>query len=296
MKKILLFGMMIFCATNVLAFGSGRSRSSHHSTGVNSIGVHISSDSSPCPKNQELLDDVCVDKCPEGVTRSTRDRSCSICVNENVYLSYKSEPCSTETPKDMGCRSNDDCEEDEFCQIDGVWTSSNCSEITEGSCQPVGALSGPIEIEGLGSVVASKTAMTWWSADNWCKAQGKSLIDVSELGCHNDDGLVTDWHSGRVYCCASEQNCDNEGKGWGSYWNWNVIKSGYEDTVNTLYSPVVINLRKALMNVLGGNRYMWIYSGCIDLRGCTAYRLELLNGWLHNPIRNGSTWDYAVCK
>jgi len=294
MKKVLLFSIAILITTSVFAFGGGgKSRQTYHGKGVTSVGVHISSDSSPCPKNQELLDDVCVDKCPEGVTRSTRDGSCSICVNKNVYLPYKEDPCSTETPEDMGCRSNDDCPAGEFCKLEGVWSGMvNCSLVTGGECAPIGNFVGPVDVPDFGSVVVSNTSMTWWAADNWCKAQGKTLIDVKLLECYkNGTELITTDVTGnpQSICCREGQDCGS----WGGYWSGSTLKEETAELARSLYSPIAIALRQALYSKLNVSQWeLWLGFG-LGSRGCTGIRWAMPGGSLVPPIL--SYEEEALC-
>ena len=107
------------------------------------------------------------------------------------------------------CATNADCTEPNmYCHISATfaYSETSCFKNYSGTCVAIGSKE-EATIEGLGTVYKSSSSdMTWWSAKNWCAAQGKRLISADHLGCYrNTDG--TRPHSGinRGYCCAQYQ-------------------------------------------------------------------------------------------
>ncbi len=55
--------------------------------------------------------------------------------------------------------------------------------------------------------------MSWWSARNWCEAQGTRLLDISgnRLGCYQSDGITPFGDKTTGSCCAEGQaKCGND--------------------------------------------------------------------------------------
>ena len=132
-----------------------------------------------CPTGQEVCGQKC---CPKGQMCSSGTGGCVDVTGE--------------------CATNADCTEpNTYCKI----SADNCyGANARGTCEDI---EGKEEatIEGW-TVYKSNGYMTWWSAKNWCAAQGKRLISADHLGCYrNTDG--TRPHSGinRGYCCAQYQ-------------------------------------------------------------------------------------------
>ncbi len=154
------------------------------------------------------------------------------------------------------CKENTDCAQGEFCKI----ISENDSSPVGGECTPVGVGTN-LQIPGLVNIIKGPENVTWWSANNWCKAQGKSLIDISRFDCYQSgtenkltEAQATEKQSG---CCAKGQECD--GITYAQYWDWNYgnfysLKPEYEDIVRTQYSPILNSIREIGLN------YVWTNS------------------------------------
>ncbi len=115
-----------------------------------------------------------------------------VCDNGNVYLSYMDDPCSTDTPDDMECTKNSDCDDGEFCLLASN-QSGNDILPHFGNCEPIGAVSVS---NGLLST-SEVTYWSWWSAENWCKAQGTRLAKINDI-----DNLLD-------YCPKDEEDPDS---------------------------------------------------------------------------------------
>ena len=109
------------------------------------------------------------------------------------------------------CRSNNDCQQgEEFCNIiatnyDEVlvpdWVCdvahADCSQgerstyvlaTAIGTCTPIGVYTESKAnsklTQLLGKTRKSDFDLSWWAAENWCKAQGMRLLDVRQLACY----------------------------------------------------------------------------------------------------------------
>ncbi len=126
-----------------------------------------------------------------------------ICENGNVYLSYMTDPCATETPQDMQCRKNSDCENGYFCNLT---SSDSALKPDAGVCNKL--ISG----QKLGSYLKGPQ-LTWWGAQNWCKAHGMNLTSLSELGM-----TISAKDCTKTACTGI--NWTNLKNQLGSYWFW----------------------------------------------------------------------------
>ena len=277
MKKVFLLGTMLGVASAALAFGgmfNHGSKSTTYKGGVNAIGVHFGGEKSPDSKGDAT------EVCAEGVLKD-RFGHCNICENGNVYLSYMDDPCGTETEMEGDCVSNADCESDEFCNLqDPSW---NCEKPEIGVCQKIGDKQ-EATINGLGDVILSSNdpenySFTWWAADNWCKAQGKNLIKMTDLGCYisGTENLISkDTLSDYAVCCAQGQTCN--------WYEWE------NETVN--YSPILIDLVQKI-----GRPKFWTLENGSDCSAGTVYVSgPYIIMW---DIRSNNTEDglhYALCK
>lgn len=283
MKKFLLLGT-IFVATTAFAFGGifgGGGHKSSHSGGVDAIGVHINGKDKanidilePCPDGLERNTDGTCTVCANGnVYLSYMDDPCGTdtpmnqkeCeVGSDCLEGTGSETCCVDgkcragispfnedlyvcPPVDKkSCKSNKDCESGEFCNVmystwdDDLPTVGTCTDIGEKDVDYVDA-----EIDGLGMVRRSNAWLTWFAAENWCKAQGKNLISVEKFGCYlyQDETtsiLASEGLGMSGQCCQEGINCDP----WNEKWNENNIKPEYEASVIHDYSPILISLYK----------------------------------------------------
>lgn len=254
----------------------GGHKSSTYKGGVDAIGIHINGkgkaniDIRTCDSaTEELVGTECLPKCADGLERNT-DNSCTICKNKNVYLSYMDDPCETETPMNQipcsegddgcciassnfcrahmeessgnnicptetakSCTSNKDCESGEFCNLMSAYWE--CDKPDTGTCMLANAYLD-VEINGLGKVRASEHVMTWWAAENWCKAHKMSLIDISAFNCYEQgtENLVVAGTDYNGSCCANGQECDGD-----------YPEDLYDDNIDwSHYSSITLALRR----------------------------------------------------
>jgi len=298
MKKISIV-LLLLVSTSAFAFGGGggggRTRRFYERHGgVDAIGVHVhgggnQADIGLCADDEELVGDQCLKKCAEGLERNTDD-TCTVCTNGNVYLSYNTNPCGTEISGFTGCKSNKECGEGEFCNL---IIGYDCYYPTSGTCQSVTSTGyTDATIEGLGNVRRSGYSynnpniwvnyMTWWAAENWCKAQRKSLIDISKFGCYksNTNTLVTEGSHYDNFCCASGQACNNDPLG------------GYTDVK---YSTTL----RALESAFGHeNTFFWTASNYNSNDSCQLFIVGTDNYYVFGDSRDNPMGGYysALCK
>ena len=183
-----------------------------------------------CPTGQE----VCGQKCCEEGQMCSSDWDGGQCVDVSGN-------CAT----NADCKDADgNVDKTKYCKI----TAGNCyGANARGTCEKLGGKS-EATIEGLGTVYRSNSTMTWWSAKNWCEAQGKRLISVSDLQC---DHLSEETYG---YCCKDSGSCSS-----------NI----------TTQSAIMQALRRKWSEGL-----VWTntsYSSCIAF-GVNLYRRTVLNG------------------
>ena len=104
------------------------------------------------------------------------------------YFGDVSGVCNTDENEDTACTQNSDCCGGTFCAFQNP---GEC-ERGDGICLSVDVF-GPetktITVNGVQSEWLHSTRkyenkyITWWSAQNWCQAQGKQLAKRGDLGC-----------------------------------------------------------------------------------------------------------------
>lgn len=269
-----LFGICAVCflitSTEILAFGGGGEHKDRtrelYKRGVDAIGVHINGDT--CADDEELIDGKCFKKCDNGLEHNT-DGSCTICSNGNVYLSYMSAPCETETSMtpDSNCKSNKDCSVGEFCNLSNnipICQKPNDEEICKkpnvGLCTLLDTVT-PYIYDGK-NLIRSSNHMTWWAAENWCKANNKNLIALASTGM-DDLGEYFYEHG----CCAQYPGMECQNVDWSK-------------------------LYQTFFDIFEDENYWWTQD---DYSTGVAYFV----GWGHvgcNGRRNNAKYKYAMCE
>ena len=139
---------------------------------------------SPTGGTTEPTDPACEGvECPEGTT-------CGVAGN-----------CIAEKTTDETCSKNSDC--DKWCEDNGKGVACYCSinaESTDDDSACYNNFTGVCAVatpKSKGGYVANSDPVTWWSAVNFCKAHGKSLVSLADLG-------ITDGYQDDAYCEGSE--------------------------------------------------------------------------------------------
>ena len=133
----------------------------------------------------------------------------------NCNIGWTGDNCSVTLPS---CEGNSDCEEGYFCKY--MAYNSSCSAATgPGECVKISNFRG-----GSKNGYIWSNAMTWWSAQNFCDAQGKHMVSLSDFNCpYTVDQYKSS--SGQRYCCSTAGNSINSG-----------CDGSYSSTIETLRS------------------------------------------------------------
>jgi len=108
------------------------------------------------------------------------------------------------------CLSNADCCGGSFC-----WFANNsdCKEAGIGQCKKVSdfvpSTATAATTTAAGKTWIRSTGMNWWSAQNWCQAQGRKPANRADIGC--GDNLSS------TYCTQSGTVLEAIQEKWGDY-------------------------------------------------------------------------------
>ena len=123
---------------------------------------------------------------PNGVLYDGQNTDICNDINDVIlYFGDVSKQCTDNVGKD--CTSNADCCYGSFCWYPN---DSDCYEAGMGQCKKVSDFT-PSTAEAATTTAAGKTwirskdYMNWWSAQNWCEAQGKKPVSRADIGCGN---------------------------------------------------------------------------------------------------------------
>ena len=131
-------------------------------------------------------------------------------------------------------------------------------------------------------------SMNWWSANNWCQAQEKQLINVEDMNCYRGGtALVKGGETGSIYCCKSGQTC----KAWGQFWNGKEIVDGKAEEI-AKYSDKMVALKRTL------GEYFWTASPIganASQNSCYVFRVAIAAGTVYHCTRS-SGYPNALCQ
>ena len=183
--------------------------------------------------------------------------------------------CTKDAPTAMGCA--------------GITNPTECAKA--GTCTLVGNIT-KFNLTDMGPVVLCPS-MNWWSADNWCKAIGKSLIDVEKLQVYkNGQTLVTEGSSGDTAACAKGKACTSWGEGVAAnaVWKGNSgadartltdARDANGELYRTKYSPALLDLAQKYR---GSIHWFWTASNLGD-SGCYTWAVRLFYGTMYNRVK-----------
>ena len=172
-----------------------------------------------------------------------------ICGAENDIVLYFGDTSAQCNKPDEGedytkCLSNADCCGGEFCAFENP---VNCTDKGAGTCLLIsdfGSESGDYTKTVNGQRwIRSSQDMTWWSAENWCKQQNKTLVSRSDLGCSAPCGTSSSTRfctkegcqskSGTAYKDSVLYLLETTLPKWTSNYHW------LNDSVDSCYAHVV---------------------------------------------------------
>ena len=136
--------------------------------------------------------------------------TCEPCPPEKpLWNGSNCEACPEDEPwngESCGCKSNNDCETDEYCSM--LWLTGNACQIAEtGKCKKLGNYQKKT-FDNETYYVSDET-MTWWSAQNYCQALtritdcGGNMVSWSKLNLQCANEIVV-----QDGCKCSDGNCN----------------------------------------------------------------------------------------
>ncbi len=180
-----------------------------------------------CTKNLE-----CVDLCEEVNCPVGTECNNGICICENGSTPCGNHGCCPEgtvcgrasssdasyaclTPTGSGCITNSDCNDSsKYCKLKG----SNAYTPQKGTCEDKGN-PAPVNYNGR-QFISSNAGMSYWAAENFCKAHNKKVTNLTSLG-------LTLTETNNSLCAPFK--AANMGKRW--YWVGNSRDSGHHYNV-----------------------------------------------------------------
>ena len=183
--------------------------------------------------------------------------------------------CPDSTKK--SCMNNSQCDPGEFCNL--ISASDNCEVPDTGTCMDIGDYTD-VNIEDFGSARLANHFLTWWGADNWCKANNMTLVDIEDFGCYESgtNNLVVENSGGDEgkACCAPNSTCSSNVESWPN-------QAGY--------SPRL----KAIHTAIGDTWAFWTKSKYQADNNCRVFWVRV---WDADAVRNNrSSFDGRVlCK
>ena len=197
---------------------------------------------------------------------------------------WEGEACEVEST-DPDRYENQECDTNADCGSQGLYfcqyTSVNCTtgHTAKGRCTKTSTIRGSGD-----GYVWSTDYMDWYSAANFCAANGKEMISFDDLDCpytlsqykSNDN-----WG----YCCVDDTNSIGQ-------------QCGELATGTTTAAAVAVNSDhssgiQAIQAAGAPITYYWTKTLTADY-SCRAFRVDLSYGYVNDSARN--TGDYALCR
>ena len=137
------------------------------------------------------------------------------------------------------CKTNNDCNKEEYCNIPksvGNVCSTDTTSIS-GTCRNTRSdIKSPQQ--GTTSPFILSISMTWWSANNFCQALGKKLADVSDYDCAHKI-CTNDCDAKTGFCHANTSLSVSSSSSSNISTIMNALKKAYSSTygwTNTVYN------------------------------------------------------------
>ena len=167
-------------------------------------------------------------------TTTTESTTVTLPTTESSTTTVTSTTLTTTTTFNGECRTNADCEENQYCHFSN---STSCTEQTGyGECRSNDTYSSTVSLKRF---KPKKEYMTWWSAENFCESHNMRMLYISDLNCSGtgDHGI----------CRESVNRDDISNKviklreKVGSYLYWLTSKDSCDAYVVNLNSAFVFN-------------------------------------------------------
>ena len=199
-----------------------------------------------------------------------------ICINDvnDVVLFFGNTSAQCNKPEEgedyTKCNRNADCcgthfwafENLDVCPVEGPGTCRLVSDYGTGTGDDTKTVNGQ-------KFIRSSAAMSWWSAENWCKQQNMEIANRDSLGCKHV--------AGGNYCTEFEDDAPDGGTSSGLGYNGSVLR-----LLQTSPSP------------LWRSGYYWIDNGTT---GCYTYFISLNDSHINYADRRNSDHILrALCK
>ncbi len=198
------------------------------------------------------------------VTTYTSSATCSSTESTTYTSTYTATPFVTTTAFNGECDDNDDCGANQYCYFSN---SDSCTEQKgyKGECRsntPDGTITINEGQENEKTFIAKNEWMNWWSARNFCLANGKDLANISDLGCADEIAKET-----YGYCHETKQN------------NTSRNDKNISSTVTALKGKFE-------------NNYFWLYE---LYNSCDAYSVDFYSAEVFNSSRKSSVYP-PLCE
>ncbi len=270
--------------------------------------VYLSYNSDPCGTETPMNTQSCTSgsDCWDGMgDASCCDTTTHTCKAGTYYYDEDSgnEDYRCVEADNKQCTKNSDCASGEFCNL--MSSEWDCYKPNTGTCEAISSSDyTDATVTGLGSVRRSNGTTTWWAAENWCKAQGKNLIDVSKFKVYKTtnkttaaSGLLTSGAETWSYGCADGKKCGYwNNSPYSAMWSGNTLVETAGDSdglYKDRYSPVLISLRQEFDS---NSLYFWTASDYSSSDSCSAFYVGLGRGDVNVSVRDDYNYYYALCE
>ena len=207
------------------------------------------------------------DDCSE---QKANDHNCSghgyidyytgLCQCNTGYYGYD---CSEQTTKT--CADNGDCDGGYFCNYNSNVDATDGPSGQAGKCVKVSGVRGGTK----SGYTWSHSKLDWFSAENFCDAQSKQMIDIDDFNCPYSESDYKSAYCG--YCCATQNN-------------------SIYTSCNDNFSSGITDMRSAGVPYSG---WQWYWTKTPASSGF-AFGLTLIDGLVSNYSRNNGY--YVLCE
>ena len=248
------------------------------------------------PTNVQCDEETGLCACTNGGTLCNRstglccatNQMCNTAGDVNTTNTTNQAKCLTLSASGSECTTNAECTDPAkpWCKIT---EATDCRTPNKGKCTALGT-SATASVYGLGEILLGPN-VNWWSAKNWCAANGKKLINVEAFQVYRANGttLLTTGANTTLNACRQGKTCGD----W-STTPYNAMWVGTSGTAqrtltdardangelySAKYSPVVLDLAKKYR----GNRlYFWTASDYSKTDSCSAFVVHIGRGLMYN--------------